>query len=270
MTTTKFFSKQHHKVYPKVSFLIALLFLIFSSACKQERLVDDSFDCLNSHWAYEGPSDPYHWSTCYSDCGGTLQSPVDISAVISDDKLNELQMKYDPSPIDLHNNGHTVKFDYNDHGVIHFDGEAYTLKQFHFHTLSEHTVNGQHYPMEVHLVHQDASGQKAVVVAVFVEQGQENAFLKNFSEHLPSDDPSDHTYGEAKEVNVGNLLPTDHAYYTYSGSLTTPPCSQIVSWVIMKNPVPASADQLGRFESILHHNYRPTQDLNGRQIREKT
>lgn len=268
MKPLKLFNKVHNNLHTKTSVLITVLLLSLLSACNQDKLVGDSFDCLHSHWEYEGPTDPEHWTNCYSDCGGTAQSPIDISQTMTDKTLGDLQMDYQATPVELVNNGHTVKFDYHKHGTIKYQGEDYDLAQFHFHTVSEHTVNGKHYPMEVHLVHKNASGTKLLVVGIFVKEGQENAFLKTFSSHLPADAPGYNSFAEAKTVNVKDLYPANQAYYTYSGSLTTPPCSQTVRWIVMEDPVEASADQLHSFEGVLHHNYRPTQDLNGRQVRE--
>lgn len=254
--------------YPKLALLYGLIVMGMLPACQNPTLVNESIECAHTHWEYEGPSDPAHWASCYSDCGGTAQSPIDIQKTIVDKDLTDLQMSYTASPIELVNNGHTVKFNYHEHGTVKYEGEDYTLDQFHFHTLSEHTVNGEHYPMEVHLVHKNASGDKLLVVGVFVKEGQENAFLESFSHHLPEDSPGHNTYDESKTINVKALYPTNQAYYSYHGSLTTPPCSQVVNWIVMEHPVEASAQQLHSFEGVLHHNYRPTQDLNGREIHE--
>ena len=257
-----------HRSYPTIVMFAGLLAIALLPACQNAMSVNEPSDCAHTHWEYEGPSDPAHWATCYSDCGGTAQSPIDIKTATVDNDLADLQMSFKGSPIELVNNGHTVNFQYHNHGTIKYEGEAYSLDQFHFHSLSEHTVNGKHYPMEVHLVHRNASGDKLLVVGVFVKEGQENAFLESFSHHLPADSPGHNTFDEAKKINVKDLYPTNPAYYSYKGSLTTPPCSQIVNWIVMENPVEASADQLHSFEGVLHHNYRPTQDLNGREIHE--
>ncbi len=156
-----------------------------------------------------------------------------------------------------------MQFNYEASSTMDLNGVDYNLLQFHFHTGSEHTINGTQYPMEVHLVHQNDAGELAVVGIMF-EEGNENAFLKNFSDNLPA--AKDDNYSSTTKVNAGDLIPSTGGYFTYSGSLTTPPCSEIVTWIVMKNPIQISASQIENFHTIMHDNFRPTQPLNGRVI----
>jgi carbonic anhydrase len=145
-------------------------------------------------------------------------------------------------------------------GTLTIDDKAYQLAQLHFHTPSEHTIDGTRYPAEVHLVHAADDGQLAVVGVMF-EEGDENAALAEFWNNIPNIE-------EAGTVNfnAGSLLPDDRTAYTYSGSLTTPPCSEVVSWHVMETPVSISADQLETLTNMHDDNERPIQPLNDRTV----
>jgi len=234
------------------------------ASCKKDDL--EAEDCTEYHWEYEGASGPGNWATCFTECKGQSQSPIDIKGAVVDGGLNALDMHYEDVPVALINNGHTVEFEYGDGSTIKFNGEDYDLLQFHFHTGSEHTVDGLQYPMEVHLVHQEAATGNLAVVGIFFKEGSENAFLANFIDSLPAG-VDDH-YSSAKLVNVADVLPVAEAYYTYSGSLTTPSCSEVVTWLVLKNPVEASSVQIQKMHEIIHDNNRPIQSLNGREILE--
>jgi len=246
----------------KNDFLLVLLTCLLISSCKDEKAID----CNVFQWGYEGDSGPDHWSTCTSDCGGQTQSPVDITEAVPDNTLPPLSIVYEDVPIDLTNNGHTIEFEYESGSSLSFEGIQYELIQFHFHTKSEHTLAGQHYPLEVHLVHKNTATGNLVVIGVFFETGNENPFLQHFINDLP--DQKDEHFSSAEIVSVNDLLPLDRRYYTYNGSLTTPPCSEIVNWIVMKTPVEISNSQLQHFISILHSNNRPIQPLHGREIKE--
>ena len=232
------------------------------SSCRND---DETTDCNTYEWEYTGVTAPDTWQLCSADCGGQAQSPVDIANAVADNNLNALVADYQAAPIGLRNNGHTIQFDYGAGSTLNVNGEDYELLQFHFHALSEHTVSGQQYPLEVHLVHQNAAGALAVV-GVFFEPGSDNAFLENFAGNLPASEND--TYDSADMVNPEDMLPTDDGYYTYDGSLTTPPCSEVVTWLVMKSPVEASSGQIQEMQDVLQNNYRPVQALNGRGITE--
>jgi carbonic anhydrase len=249
----------------KFFILACCVVTLLLSACKTDDDNEDDINCSVYEWTYEGDSDPDTWHVCNADCGGSTQSPVNISGATADATLTALELNYQPAPINVEYNGHTVEFTYAAGSTLTLGGVEYELEQFHFHTLSEHTLNGQHYPMEIHLVHQSDAGAKAVV-SILVTEGAENPFLANFSDNYPTEENA--PYVTSDMVNVAELLPADAAYYSYSGSLTTPPCSEMVSWFVMKTPVEASAAQINNMAAILNGNYRPTQDLNGRVIKE--
>ncbi len=243
--------------------LLAMFVLI--SSCKRDK-DEEEFSCVDYHWEYEGEAAPETWGTCAANCGGLAQSPVNITEAIVDANLNALTTNYQNAPIELAYNGHTIQFDYKAGSSLTLNGETFNLLQFHFHTKSEHTINGEQYPMEVHLVHQNPDTDDLAVIGIFFEEGSENAFLANFSDNLPETENS--PLSLSNEVNATDLLPSDMGYYTYTGSLTTPPCSEIVTWLVMKTPVQASSTQINAMHNIIQDNFRPVQALNGREVKE--
>ena len=218
------------------------------------------------HWSYEGETGPEHWAQIVADCdcGGKSQSPIDISGELVDKDFVELQLDYQSdSTLDIVNNGHTIKLDYP-FGTFMIGEDTYKLAQFHFHAGSEHTVNGTRFPLEVHLVHLNEANNIAVIGILF-EEGEENVLLKKIYEKVP--DEANETISEALEIDVNNLLPKEKTYYHYSGSLTTPPCSEGVKWYVMKNTIQASKEQIERISKFMPaNNYRPVQPLNDRKI----
>jgi carbonic anhydrase len=220
-------------------------------------------------WSYRGETGPKHWADLKPEYAlaktGRQQSPIDIrpeSAVPRD--AAPIEVSYEPTTMDVLNNGHTVEDDYHGGGHIRVDGHEYSLAQFHFHTPSEHTVDGQHYPMEMHLVHKDADG-KLAVVSVLIAEGKQNAALGKLEPHVPGK-PGRSGPVAGVQVNAADLLPPSLASYRYSGSLTTPPCSEGVAWFVLQQPIEASRGQLDRFHEIMGDNNRPTQPLNGRSL----
>lgn len=233
------------------------------------RTSKSSSDC---HFEYEGHLGPENWADIcgeeWKDCDGNAQSPIDIRTrnVHENDNIEELETDYNYSMMNIYNNGHTIQFNYDSGSTALLDGKRYELLQFHFHTSSEHTIDGYRYPMEMHLVHRDVnSGLLAVIGIFFKEGGRNNHFLDKFMSKLPENE-GDH-YTSDNQYTIGSLIPEEiEDFYTYSGSLTTPACSEIVTWFVVKQPVYASHEQLERFEEIMHENFRPTQDLNGRVV----
>lgn len=239
-----------------------LIVMVFSiNSCTKDDYTDF---CEANHWSYHQANKPEFWGLCYGDCDANAQSPIDITGATADNSLNALNMTYEESPIKLINNGHAIEFEYEAGSTIEVNGTTYELKQFHFHGQSEHTINGKRYPLEMHLVHKSEAGDYAVVGVLF-ETGSESAFLANFADHLPA--IKDEKYEAGDSLNAIDLIPANAGYYNYSGSLTTPPCSETVNWFVLKTPLQASAAQLQKFTDILKDNYRPIQDLNGRTIR---
>jgi carbonic anhydrase len=222
------------------------------------------------HWTYQGgEEDPQHWGdldTAYATCKlGRQQSPIDIRKAEKAD-LDPIQFNYQASPLKIIDNGHTVMVTYAPGSSITVGGHQYSLKQFHFHHPSEEKVNGKSFDMVVHLVHADAEG-KLAVVAVLLNVGGSNATIHTLWDNLPKE-KNIASSTDNVTVNAAQLLPTDHGYYTFAGSLTTPPCSESVTWFVLKSPLTISTDQLEAFAKVYPLNARPTQPLNDRTVRE--
>ncbi|MCO7224218.1 carbonic anhydrase [Pleionea sp. CnH1-48] len=217
-------------------------------------------------WAYSGKSGPENWaqlSEKFTACSGQNQSPINLTGFI-DANLSPLTLKYNQGGNSIKNNGHTLQVDYSPGSFLTIDKVPYELKQFHFHAPSEHTLNGQSFPLEAHLVHADQAGHLTVVSVLF-EQGQENSALEKLRGVLPAKAGSSHKLNTSFDVK--SLLPQKAEYFRYNGSLTTPPCSEGVRWLVLKSPVTLSKPQQVAFEQALHHhNNRPLQSLNARVI----
>lgn len=225
-------------------------------------------------WGYGQDNGPSEWGRlCSATCSATRQSPIDIvTSEVEDIDLTEIEFDYSSTLMELFNNGHTIELadeQATKTNSITIDGNQYDLLQFHFHALSEHTVDGQHSPIEMHLVH-SLSSSKLAVIGVMIEQGESNPALSAFWSQLPPEKPTDHA---EVTVDLENLLPTNREYYQYDGSLTTPngsnpeaSCAEIVNWVVMKDAITMSEAQITAFQSIFDHNYRPVQPLNGRVV----
>jgi len=221
-----------------------------------------------AHWTYEGKGGPDKWGDLEKDFAGCKlgkeQSPIDIDTkAAAAAKLPKIEFAYKPVPLSVVNNGHTVQVNYDKGSTIKVGKDTYELLQYHFHTPSEEKVDGKPYPLVAHLVHKNAEG-KLAVVAVFFDKGAENAALKPVFSAMPA------KAGEKKDpavkVNAADLLPANGSYYTFKGSLTTPPCSEGVRWLVLKTPVTLSAEQGEAFRKIIPMNARPVQPLNGRKV----
>lgn len=219
------------------------------------------------HWGYEGVEGPEFWgqlTPSYALCAnGHNQSPINITNPIAVDVSN-IVFNYQPTAFNIINNGHTIQVNYDEGSSIEVDGTTYQLLQFHFHTLSEHTLNGKHSAMEMHLVHKSDEGYLAVV-SVMMNQGNENSSLTPIWEHLPAE-AGEEQHIDGVTINATELLPKERLTYQYSGSLTTPPCSEGVKWFVLTTPIEVSEAQVAAFESIIGHNYRPVQSLSARQV----
>ena len=220
------------------------------------------------HWDYEGEGGPENWAkldsknlTCAT---GKRQSPIDIRDGIKVD-LEPIQFNYRPSTFRIVDNGHTVQVAVGD-SSISLTGKTYELVQFHFHRPSEEKVNGQRFDMVAHLVHKSDDGDLAVV-AVLLERGSENPFIQMLWNNLPLEKKVEVSPPTAI-IDPANLLPASRNYYTYMGSLTTPPCTEGVLWLVMKQPVQVSPDQINIFSRLYKNNARPTQPIANRMIKE--
>jgi carbonic anhydrase len=210
-----------------------------------------------------GQLDPA-WEACAA--GGGKQSPININRVRLDRKLRPLNLSLKATPIALVNNGHTIEEEYEPGSNLAFGGTTYQLQQFHFHTLSEHTIGGWRGVMEQHAVFKDDRAHKVAVVSVLYKIGHKNPFLAKLSAAgLPMKEGN--TVSSAGEVNLAKALTDPGAYYTYAGSLTTPPCTENVTWFVLKQPAELSAAQFNSFQKILGNDFRPLQERDGRVVR---
>jgi carbonic anhydrase len=243
-------------------FALALALAFTDAACESPAPSSHAA----AHWSYEGETGPARWGDldqAYAQCAtGVRQSPLDLVGARGEDLANVV-FDYHPSALSVVNNGHTVQADYAAGSSITLEGKRYDLAQFHVHAPSEHRVAGRSFPAEVHLVHKSSDGALAVV-GLLVESGAENAALAPYFANLPA------TAGPARQtgaqVDAGALLPSNRCTYRYVGSLTTPPCSEGVSWCVLSTPIQASASQIASFTRILNGNNRPVQPLGTRAI----
>lgn len=224
----------------------------------------------HAHWSYEGETGPANWgklSPANVACDwGTRQSPIDIRDGVKVD-LPEIKFDYRPSLFSIVDNGHTVQVNYGDaSSSLTVQGRRYDLVQFHFHKPSEERINGRVYDMVAHLVHKDDEGHLAVV-AVLMERGTENPFIQTLWNNLPLE-PNAVVQPPDLAVDLTAFLPENRSYFTYMGSLTTPPCTEGVLWMVMKNPVKISQEQINIFARLYRNNARPIQKTLGRLVKE--
>jgi carbonic anhydrase len=227
-------------------------------------------DAAGPHWSYSGETGPEHWGSedpAFAMCGaGKHQSPIDIERSSVKD-LPELKFDYRDTALKVTDTGHSFQVNAaSGSGGFTVGEDHYDFVQVHFHEPSEERVHGKQYAMVAHLVHKNAKGELAVV-AVLIREGKVNEFLKPIFDNFPAKG-SHETDVAGTTVNMGKLLPEHHGYYTFPGSLTTPPCSENVRWFVLKAPVEASAAQLQQFGARYVRNNRPTQPLNDRSIEE--
>ncbi len=218
-------------------------------------------------WEYTGDTGPDHWgelSEDWSTCNtGQSQSPIDIVFTEAGEG-DEIMLDYKPSGISVVNNGHTIQQNFDTGSTMQSGGSTYDLVQFHFHSPSEHTFNGAHFPLEVHLVHADKEGNLAVLGVMF-EEGEANETLEKVWQVIP--EKSDMTNTSEQKLNAHDLLPGNMDFALYSGSLTTPPCSEDVRWHVVREPLQVSKMQLKKFQDVISANNRPILPLNGRTVK---
>jgi carbonic anhydrase len=220
------------------------------------------------HWAYDGEGGPAAWGRMkpeFAACSaGKRQSPIDIREGLKL-SLDPVAFDYQPSSFKVQDNGHTIQVNLAAGNSIEVLGQRFELVQFHFHRPSEESIDGRRFDMVAHFVHKSLEGRLAVV-AVLIERGGAQGQLQQVWNNLPLEKGD--TVSARGTLDLERLLPSDRGYFTYMGSLTTPPCSEGVLWMVMKQPLQASADQLGVFARLYPMNARPIQSASGRLIKE--
>ena len=220
-------------------------------------------------WDYGQSLGPSHWGELkpeFALCkNGHRQSPIDIRNPKKTD-LSPIQFDYKPTPLHIIDNGHTIMINYGPGSFLSVGGEKYALKQFHFHRPSEETIDGKGYEMVVHLVHANLE-DKLAVVAVLLQKGEDNPLVRELWNDLPKEKEKEESL-DSVQIDVAGLLPADRGYYTFSGSLTTPPCTEDVTWFVLKHPVTVSAAEIEQFSKLYRRDARPTQPLYGRVVLE--
>lgn len=203
------------------------------------------------------------FGTCAS---GKRQSPIHIEDTTSlQGPAEALQINYQASGGTVVNNGHTIQVDVVGENTLTVRGATYKLVQFHAHHPAEERVNNKSFSMVMHLVHRSAEG-KLAVIAVLMDPGPANLLIQKVWTHMPLD-VQDKVRMPSDLINLNDLLPVDRRYYQFMGSLTTPPCTEGVLWMVLKQPVTLSREQLRVFAQLFPNNARPVQPLQGRIVR---
>jgi carbonic anhydrase len=241
--------------------LKALAGLALCPICAQAGLAAGA-----AHWSYEGESGPDHWGeldAASKVCGaGSQQSPIDIGNAIKA-QLPPLKIAWRDHVETIVNNGHTIQLDVVSGSTLSVGQESYALLQFHFHHPSEHTVAGKASPMEVHFVHRNAAGALAVA-GVLMTAGSANATFSKIVATMPAHEGPAVKADAAIDPHL--LLPSQRGYYRYAGSLTTPPCSEVVNWLLLREPIEVAKADIDAFAKIFPMNARPVQKDNRRFV----
>jgi carbonic anhydrase len=224
----------------------------------------------SAEWTYEGDTGPERWGSLraeYATCAtGTRQSPVDLAGTVEDD-VADIVFAYRETPLAIFNNGHTIEVEIEDGSAIEVAGGTYEAAQFHFHAGSEHAIDGERYPLEMHIVHRSAAGD-LTVVGLMVAIGAPNGALAPVFDHIPPEVSTGPEVVAGATIDLAAVLPDVRTSYGYDGSLTTPPCTEGVAWYVLTSPIEISEEQLARFTDVVDGNARPLQPLGDRIVTE--
>lgn len=220
-------------------------------------------------WGYSEHNGSENWAALSADnfaCTGKNQSPVNLTGFIEAD-LSPIAFDYKQAGHEVINNGHTIQVNFKEGSSIKLDGHQFNLLQVHFHEPSENHINGKSYPLEAHLVHADEQGNLAVVAVMYELGDATHEGIKAIWSAMP--EKAGETQKLATMMDVSDIIPKNRDYYRFNGSLTTPPCSEGVQWLVMKDSVTVGQQQIDAFVNILHEpNNRPIQAINSRAILE--
>ncbi len=242
--------------------------LLFASCTNNEPLENHSKAAAPAHWDYTNTD----WAgEGYSECGGMIQSPINIATASTiKTVLPDVKFNYSDFPISIIDNGHSIQVNPNANGTkntITYNGNVYELKQFHFHAAAEHRIDRVQPPMELHLVHKNEQSGAIVVIGLLIEEGPtDNPFIDKVWKNIPQEKGKE--VATTDNINMNDILPASKLYYTYTGSLTIPPCSQGLNWIVMKEKIKLSAAQIHKFTAIYSNNTRVVQPLNNRLVYE--
>ena len=219
------------------------------------------------HWSYDGQEGPEAWGQLdkgFSACAvGDQQSPIDLSSSRATLDAPRPKIEWQPMQFKLVNNGHTIEaVPVKGKSVVLIDGKTYEMKQFHFHSPSEHALNGKREAMEAHFVHKADDG-KLAVIAVLMTAGGDNSAFSSVMRRVPQQ-----VGGESVEITLDprGFVPSESKIFRYEGSLTTPPCSETVSWNVFDTPIEVEEEDIARFKALYPMNARPLQPLNQRAL----
>ncbi|MCR6098110.1 carbonic anhydrase [Salipaludibacillus agaradhaerens] len=267
------------------SVVVVLMLSVVITACSTAQSGDEEVNSLNDsgtheeaikdehegHWSYAGETGPTHWGSLdasYELCEQEQeQSPINIETDEVTTTDAHISIAYQPSSFEIENNGHTIQANaLTEDNTISIEDEDYQLIQFHFHVPSEHQKNGEHLDMELHFVHQNQEGELAVL-GVLMEEGDVNEALAELWAEMPQEE-MDETIELTDAIDLNALLPSSHEGFHYGGSLTTPPCTEGVKWVVLEKTISVSQEQIDTFAEIFPTNNRPVQPWNDRHVYE--
>ncbi len=242
----------------KKSVARTVMVLVTANAASGLAVADDTHAGHDGPTTSAAPHDP-HWDHVHQHewsglcSSGQFQSPINLVSTNLPINLPPWKADYKDAELKIHHNGHTVEIQYPAGSKVSMNGTDHDLVQFHFHTPSEYVRDGERFPMEAHFVHRDEAGN-LLVIGVMMKEGQENAALAKIWDRMPTEAGAPQTHSDIK-INAADFYPTaqgagDVPYFQLSGSLTTPPCSQNVSWIVMSEPIQASADQIKKFQNL--------------------
>ena len=259
-----FYNKLKNQKMKRNVLLALSTLLLMSCGAMHHKVIHQE---KNIHWSYAGDGNPENWSyisEAYKDCGGKAQSPINIETQKVKQVLDKhsLKINYNSSKVNIVNNGHTVQFNISAKNNLIFNGKSYELKQFHLHSLSEHTIDSKYSPLEVHFVNK-ATDNTYAVISVLFKEGDVSPFFEKFLSKLPKKEGK---YSEDQSFVIREMLSQTSQFYHYKGSFTTPPCTEVVEWIVLTERLTASKTQLDQLHALLDNNYRPTQLINKREV----
>jgi carbonic anhydrase len=241
---------------------VSVYLIIGLMSCEQTAILEKEAE----HWEYEH----VNWQNIgYLSCGGNNQSPVNINTgnTVLSENLPEFSYDYSDFNMKIVDNSHTIQVNPPlKNQILYYNDIKYSFAQLHFHHHSEHQLDQAHMDMELHIVHSDSIGN-LLVLTLMIQEGATNDFWEKIFQNVPTQKKVE--VQTSVSLNLNEIIPTDLSYYTYYGSLTTPPCTATVQFIVLKEPMYASRSQIDKFASFYIHNARPVQPLNNRLIFEK-